>query len=266
MASFGGMKPSVDMNVLRRLHQGGDYSGLVHAIKDHLELEVNIRVVLVNPGGSKDAPPAWISLPKPMPIYGTREFKHSLWTVYLQTSMLEDMTTEVVSVAIAHELSHIVLESTEHALKNEEKAVDLTAMILGFARAYFVVRKDTSGMRYGYLDADELEQVRLIMPRDTFGDLCPPKPAAAIMRNLTPTRACNPPAIRTASSNIFQISSSPSCNAPSLKSRPNLITRILRMIRFARRMTGSGQVGCGHAAAGRGRRLRGQPAPHRSPD
>src|SRR5262249_9385209 len=49
---------------------------------------------------------------------------------------LEQSTYGQAAITIAHELSHIVLESIQHPLKKEEKAVDLTAMLLGFSRLY----------------------------------------------------------------------------------------------------------------------------------
>jgi hypothetical protein len=187
MTSFGGLKPTVDMDVLKRLHHAGDYTGLVAAIRDHLKLDIKLRVGLVNSGGSQNAA-AWVSLPQPMPMYGTLAFKNTLATVYLRKSLIAVSTTEMIVVTIAHELSHIVLNGIGHRLRSEEKAVDLTAMILGFAGAYFEMRKVNSGMQLGYLDADELAQVRAIILRDTFGELNPRKSARPGPKNVTPKR------------------------------------------------------------------------------
>jgi hypothetical protein len=41
-----------------------------------------------------------------------------------------------LAFAVAHELSHIILYSVNHALQHDERAVDLTAMHFGFAEAY----------------------------------------------------------------------------------------------------------------------------------
>jgi len=56
--------------------------------------------------------------------------------MFLRKSLLENHTSDQVSIAIAHELSHVVLESIKHPLRKCEKAVDLTAMLLGFSRLY----------------------------------------------------------------------------------------------------------------------------------
>ena len=51
-------------------------------------------------------------------------------------SFLEQRPFDEVSIGIAHELSHLVLDSIKHPLRHCEKAVDLTAMMLGFRRLF----------------------------------------------------------------------------------------------------------------------------------
>jgi hypothetical protein len=54
---------------------------------------------------------------------GAEEFART--TPYKQFAMI-----------VAHELSHVVLDAIDHPLRKEEKAVDLTAMLLGFSYLY----------------------------------------------------------------------------------------------------------------------------------
>jgi hypothetical protein len=78
----------------------------------------------------------WIEIPENMPYYGTEAFKKVTLRMFLRKSFLATSTYEKAAIAIAHELSHVVLESIRHPLRKEEKAVDLTAMLLGFSWLY----------------------------------------------------------------------------------------------------------------------------------
>jgi hypothetical protein len=96
-----------------------------------MNIDVQLVVGWVRSGGPKDAP-AWITLPERMPYYGDPAFKEMTLTIYIRKSFLEDSTYDQAAIVIAHELSHIVLDAIAHPLRRVEKAVDLTAMLLGF--------------------------------------------------------------------------------------------------------------------------------------
>jgi hypothetical protein len=133
-ASLSGVKP-VSEGRLRELFGRQDYTGMVKVIRDDMRLDLRVRVGLVNDGGPVDAP-AWVSAPKPMPRFGTAEFQRTLVTVFLRKSFVSTHYFEEVAIAIAHELSHIVLFAIGHALQECEEAVDLTAMLLGYRDLY----------------------------------------------------------------------------------------------------------------------------------
>ena len=90
---------------------------------------------LVNQGGPVKAP-AWVSYSKPSPRLGTEAFRRTLVTVFLRKSFLAVSDFEPVVMAIAHELSHIVLFGISHPLEESEVAVDLTAMLLDYRDFY----------------------------------------------------------------------------------------------------------------------------------
>lgn len=100
-----------------------------------MKLDLRIRVGLVNEGGPEGAP-AWVSAPKPMPRFGTAEFKKTLVTVLLRKSFIRSHIFEQVAIVIAHELAHVVLFGISHQLQETEEAVDLTAMLLGYGDLY----------------------------------------------------------------------------------------------------------------------------------
>lgn len=130
-ASLGGIRPLIPPEKLRELHEKKDFTGMVGYIRTTLNLGLRIRVGFVNSGGPTKAP-AWIVIPNPIPPYGTRKFNETRVTIHLRKLFLKKSTLETKVTVIAHELSHVVLASIHHELKNREEAVDLTAMILGY--------------------------------------------------------------------------------------------------------------------------------------
>ncbi|MES2931291.1 MAG: hypothetical protein V4682_01160 [Patescibacteria group bacterium] len=108
---------------------------MLRAICKDLGLDMRLRVGYVNSGGPEGAP-AWISCPVPMPLYGTREFRSSLVTVYIRKDYLEQASFAMLVSTMAHEMCHAVLNGMRHVLRLQEEVVDLTAMILGYREFY----------------------------------------------------------------------------------------------------------------------------------
>jgi hypothetical protein len=123
--------PPISVEALYSLHKAKDYEGVVQLIKQTMNIGVRLRVGWVNSGGLRDAP-AWIELPPNMPLFNSNAFREMTITMFIRKSFLDQSTYDQVAIVVAHELSHIVLESIGHPLRREEKAVDLTAMLLGF--------------------------------------------------------------------------------------------------------------------------------------
>jgi hypothetical protein len=134
-ASLGGIRPLVPEGTLRTLHEKKDFVGMIRHIKNDLRLGMKLEVALVNNGDEPETP-AWISIPHLMPLYGMPGFEDVLVTMHVQKSFLRESPLEAVVAVMAHELSHVVLKGIGHRLRQEEMAVDLTAMILGY-RCFF---------------------------------------------------------------------------------------------------------------------------------
>ena len=92
----------------------------------------------------------------------------------------EQSPFDEVSMGIAHELSHLVLDYIKHPLRRCEKAVDLTAMMLGF-RCLFatgtykeIKLKDHIEVRqHGYLSPEEVRRADRII--EQYQDTSRPK-------------------------------------------------------------------------------------------
>ena len=122
-----------------------------------LDLPVGLRIV----DRPETSPPMWIELPDPMPAFGTAEFNETRVIVNARCDILETKPFPWVVAGFAHELSHVVLFSIRHRLQDDEKAVDLTAMILGYqydiCDAEFTETKGelSEKWRLGYLTSTE---------------------------------------------------------------------------------------------------------------
>ncbi|MFA6969521.1 MAG: hypothetical protein WC217_02910 [Candidatus Paceibacterota bacterium] len=133
-ASLGPVRRPIAEENLRSLHENKDYAGMVGHVKSSFHLDTGIRLGLVKKGGPEA--PAWVEQPVHMPMFGTSQFRQLIITMYLRKSFLAVVGFEEVVCAIAHELSHVVLNSIHHPLCRQEEAVDLTAMLLGFRDFY----------------------------------------------------------------------------------------------------------------------------------
>lgn len=162
--SFGSKAP-IDEARLRMLYDSADYAGMVGEMMHILSLDLRLRLGLVRTGGR--AAPAWIETPLLMPMFGTQEFRQMRVTMYLRNEFIASNGFEQVVNAIAHELCHVVLNSTMHALRHQEEAVDLTAMLLGFRDFYVTGCRDLiKGRQYGYLTFEEVSHAAWFM---TYG-------------------------------------------------------------------------------------------------
>ena len=162
--------PPVPVGELKCLHKVRDYGGMVRLIRHTMNVQVGLRVVWTNSGGEDS--PAWVTMPDNMPFYGSKEFRELTIPMHFKKRFLEASAYDQVAIAIAHELSHVVLESLKHPLRRCEKAVDLTAMLLGFSGLYESggrtekrVGNTIQRSQIGYLTADELQKAyRLLTP------------------------------------------------------------------------------------------------------
>ncbi len=105
-----------------------------------------------------------------MPPYGSEAFRQLRIDIFLRRSFLEQSPFDEVSIGIAHELSHLVLDSIKHPLRRCEKAVDLTAMMLGFRCLFgtgtykeIQLQNHMEVRQQGYLSPEEVRQADRII-------------------------------------------------------------------------------------------------------
>jgi hypothetical protein len=158
--------PPVSVEKIKALHEKGDFGAVVKHIRSTMNVGVNLTLHWTcgpPPKGLEEAK-AWIRLPENMPYYGTAAFKEMKLDIFVLKSTRDASTYDEFAITIAHELSHVVLESIQHPLRTEEKAVDLTAMILGFSYLYRTAAH--TSCRVGY-DQVQYKQNVYLTERET---------------------------------------------------------------------------------------------------
>jgi hypothetical protein len=164
--------PLVPVEAISALHRKRDLGGIVKLIRN--TMNVNVHLVLHWTDEVRGNAPAWVTVPKRMPYYGTPEFKKIRIDMFIRKSFAEAEPYDRFAIAVAHEFSHVVLDSIDHPLRHDEKAVDLTAMILGFShlyrRAAYTIRRvslnEFQRRGLGYLSEHELDQAcQILVPR-----------------------------------------------------------------------------------------------------
>jgi hypothetical protein len=127
--ALGRISPPIQQEVLEQLYDQRDFPQMLGWIKKSMRLDISVGLRVVHESGD---PPMWIETPKKMPAFGTDDFRRTRVVVNARLDVLYGRPFTWVVAGFAHELSHVVLYCIGHPLQHDEKAVDLTAMILGF--------------------------------------------------------------------------------------------------------------------------------------
>lgn len=131
---LGGVRQAVPRRHLEQLHRAGKYSELIASIKRSMGIELRVILGKVKSGGPERSA-AWINL-EGMPPYGTLAFKRHTVNLFIRKDYLDSATLDQLVRIVAHEFAHVVLDATGSPFKRDERAVEVTAMLLGFAE-YF---------------------------------------------------------------------------------------------------------------------------------
>jgi hypothetical protein len=160
------VRAPVETTELQKLFAAEDFAGLVGAIKRSFGLELKMELGRVKSGGCPTAP-AWIKLPEFMPLYGTEAFRRTTVRVFIREEFMRWMPFPTLVSAIAHEMAHVVLESRWDPLRENEKVVDLTAMLFGFSELYFqgATYQAGRGNTVGYLSLQEVRYAASLMAK-----------------------------------------------------------------------------------------------------
>ena len=163
--------PAISTKEIKALHKTGDLGAVVKLIRATMNVGVRLTLHWTSGPAPSHIPnaPAWISLPPKMPYYGTPAFNEMKLDMFLLKQFARRLPYDQFAIMDAHELSHVVLDSIGHPLRRDEKAVDLTAMLLGFSRLYFVASEKVTGQKrttLGYLTSGErLSAAYILEPR-----------------------------------------------------------------------------------------------------
>jgi hypothetical protein len=158
--------PPIPVRKIKWLHSKRDFGGVVKLIRSTMNVDVRLTLHWTSTQSNQTSnAPAWIVVPQKMPYYGTPAFKALKLDMFIMKSFAEKPYDQF-AMAVAHELSHVVLDAIEHPLRNDEKAVDLTAMLLGFSYLYrkaahtsrYITDRTMRTSQLGYLSKSEVNQ------------------------------------------------------------------------------------------------------------
>lgn len=130
-----GVRPAVNTSLMEVAHREKRVADLLGEVQRSLDIDCRLVLGKVRSGGPKRAR-AWVKMPELLPQRGTREFKNTQIIVYVRRPVLFQDRPHSLIRTLAHECSHIVLHSTWHTLRTEERAVDLCAMLLGYSEVF----------------------------------------------------------------------------------------------------------------------------------
>jgi hypothetical protein len=126
-----GLQNPVPEKALTILFNAKLYNECIKEIKDNLRLACGLKVFHHEDTSFPDRKAeAVIRLLVPMPLYGSKSFDDLSLELHLRKSLQANYYKFMY--CIAHEMSHIVLHGTKHALYESEVATDLFVMVYGF--------------------------------------------------------------------------------------------------------------------------------------
>jgi hypothetical protein len=145
LSALGRVSAPISTPTLRQLYRDADYPRMLGWIKNQMRLDLRVGLRVVDSNNART--PMWIEIPRPLPAFGSQEFKQTRVIVNVRKEVLEKDPFEFIVASFAHELSHVVLFAINHPLQDSERAVDLTSMILGYRD--FVIRTDRTKIHGG---------------------------------------------------------------------------------------------------------------------
>jgi len=128
-------RPQHDLLALARARNKG-FGELVAEVMRHMSLNCRVRLGVADMSQAKG--PAYV-MDSDVPRYGTDEFRRYTCTMFIDRC-IRDKEPLVTQVAcIAHELSHVLLQSVDSTL-NTEHTADITAICSGYDHLWLAGR------------------------------------------------------------------------------------------------------------------------------
>jgi hypothetical protein len=126
---------------LKKLYKERNFAAMLGWIKNSMRLDLRIGLRVVE--DDKHKRPMWIEWTNRIPSIGTTDFRNTRVIISATHDVLSKPFNWIVA-GFAHELAHVVLCSLNHPLQENEKAVDLTAMILGYKKFMMTAHRTTT--------------------------------------------------------------------------------------------------------------------------
>ncbi|MBI2030515.1 hypothetical protein HYT05_02740 [Candidatus Kaiserbacteria bacterium] len=174
LAKDPGIQGVVDLRHFRDSNSGTTRPELIAAIAHAMGLSDIKLTVEIDAVDLPEDIAAYVSKPTLFPRKGSYAYRNTRFHMCLSASLSRaPFSTRVY--AIAHECAHLVLESIRHPLRESERAVDVTAMVMGFAEyatagaSYSTDshvgpwRSSTGFVQTGYLTLNEIDEAMTLI-------------------------------------------------------------------------------------------------------
>jgi len=164
LEKFFGVKEELSSKRLFSLMRSGEIKKSMKMIAQQLDLPIDINIVNVpsdyrtqssdnqfhsthlarvsQHGSESEGITAQVSIPGNLPFFGSTALNNYPINVKISKNCTEHPV--VFSMVMAHELSHVLLNSLRHAEKDNEFYTDIVAMMLGFQTIFQNGRKITT--------------------------------------------------------------------------------------------------------------------------
>jgi len=129
--SFG-LYPMVSETSLKIQFENQSYTDVVYEMLRRMGLAaVRIKIICYSDEKYPEKEAfARILIPRNLPRIGTETLKLFKITIEIRACLKSDFNKFIT--VIAHELSHLILNGTDHPLKDSEEATDLCSLLFGF--------------------------------------------------------------------------------------------------------------------------------------
>lgn len=168
----------VNERELEKLFEKKRYQDIIFLIRKHMGIVcgLSVKCIVDTDNPYQYSAPARVQLPSFFHPYGSRRQKELKINMWFYKSHAQSYRPFIV--AMAHELSHVLLYSLNNQFKTSEEATDICAILCGFGKYYelgHTTFRGTTKSELGYLSFEEVMYVSSVADGSNWEELYVPK-------------------------------------------------------------------------------------------
>jgi hypothetical protein len=127
------LKPAINDSLIKKHFDDRNFALCKSEIQKKMGIECQVKLISYEddkfPG--RERTNGFVTIPNNIPLIATEQFRNFRFEITIKKSTKIKYETFVYT--LAHEMSHILLHSIKHRLKDSEEATDILPMLLGFS-------------------------------------------------------------------------------------------------------------------------------------